>query len=114
MRYEMHLTADNFEKIKAGTKIIEVRLNDKKRREIKIGDRIVFTKRPDNIEAVETEVVDLKVYMTFAELYSLNDKVAVGSFPGDTTETQIEQTMKYYSPEEEAKYGVLAIHLRLV
>lgn len=114
MTNEMHLTADNFDKIKAGTKTIEVRLNDEKRKNLKIGDRIIFYRRPEDIEKVETEIVGLTVYKTFADLYSNNEKVAVGSLPDDSLETQVEQTKKHYSDEEEAKFGVLAIYLRLV
>ena len=44
----MHLDNYYFEKIKAGTKTIEVRLNDEKRRELKVGDIITFDNRKTN------------------------------------------------------------------
>ena len=43
MIYKMKLYSDSFEKIKFGSKTIEMRLNDEKRKAIKIGDFIEFT-----------------------------------------------------------------------
>lgn len=42
MKHEMKLKAQFFNYIKNGTKRIELRLNDEKRRKIKLGDTIKF------------------------------------------------------------------------
>lgn len=42
MLHEMRLLEEPFELIKAGKKIIEIRLNDEKRQKVSIGDEIVF------------------------------------------------------------------------
>ena len=42
MIHNMKLNESPFERIKNGTKTIEFRLYDEKRRQIKIGDKIVF------------------------------------------------------------------------
>lgn len=43
----MKLQKSPFEKIKNGTKTVEFRLYDEKRRKINIGDQIEFSKLPD-------------------------------------------------------------------
>ncbi len=52
----VHLDADIFEVVKNGTKCIEDRVNDEKRRKLKIGDKLIFLKRPDDIEKIEVVV----------------------------------------------------------
>lgn len=46
MRHTMKLKEDPFERMKNGTKTIEFRLYDEKRRKIKVGDEIEFFKLP--------------------------------------------------------------------
>lgn len=50
--HRMNLWNDPFEAIKDGWKTIEMRLNDEKRSQIKIGDEIEFT----NIKTNETQI----------------------------------------------------------
>ena len=44
----MNLVDLPFNQIKEGSKVIEVRLNDEKRQNIKVGDKIVFTNTKTN------------------------------------------------------------------
>ena len=48
MKHEMKLNNGPFERIKNGTKTIELRLNDEKRQLLKIKDLIEFTNRTNN------------------------------------------------------------------
>ena len=64
MKHYMKLQNDPFTKIKNKTKTIEMRLNDEKRRKIKIHDLIEFT----NIKTGEklfTKVINLHYYNDF-------------------------------------------------
>ena len=47
MTHEMKLQPKNFDYILNGTKRIEIRLNDEKRKKIKLGDKIKFLKETD-------------------------------------------------------------------
>ena len=49
MRHTMKLKEDPFERMKNGTKTIEFRLYDEKRRKIKVGDEIEFFKLPKSV-----------------------------------------------------------------
>lgn len=108
-RHEMRLHNSPFKLIKEGTKTIELRLNDEKRRIIEIGDIIKFTNRI-TLEELEVEVINLHTYPSFEELYKHFDKVSMGydideeADPNDMTQ--------YYSKEEQNKYGVVGIEIR--
>ena len=64
----IHLDEDIFENVKHGTKNIEVRVNDEKRRKLKVGDKITFLLRPEDIESIDAIVEDLIYYKNFEEL----------------------------------------------
>ena len=74
MIHEMRLHNSPFKLIKNGTKTIELRLNDEKRRLIKVGDIIRFTNRV-TLEELDAEVINLYSYPSFEELYKHFDKV---------------------------------------
>lgn len=103
-----HLEADIFELFKNGKKDIEVRINDEKRRTLKIGDSITFLKRPEEQEKLETKVIDLEYYSDFEELVRLYDIERL-YYPNYTKEQYLNDLGKFYSNEEQLKYGVVAI-----
>lgn len=111
MKHIMKLQPESFSKIKNGSKTIELRLFDEKRKVIDIGDIIEFQKEPDKTEIVETEVVALLRYPYFKDL--------IGDFPieyfGDNNkEILIEKVHQFYSEDEERKCGVLGIKIQLI
>ena len=106
----MKLRPKPFEKIKAGTKTIESRLYDKKRRQIKIGDVIVFKKHPKLEETIETEVVALLNYTTFAKLMS---DFPPEHFGGQDKQELLEELEQFYSLEDQRGNTVLGIKLQL-
>ena len=59
MIYEMKLQPEYYNFMLNGTKRIEIRLNDEKRKNIKIGDKIKFYKEPQLEESFLTEVVEV-------------------------------------------------------
>ncbi len=114
MIHDMRLYPDPFDKIKAGKKTIEIRLYDVKRQKVKVGDIIVFHKLPDNTETIKVEVVDLSIFKSFRDLFSNFDKSKFGHDQGLSIDEEIQMQRAYYSEEEEKKYGVVGIHIRLL
>ena len=107
MLHQMKLKESPFERIKNGTKVIEFRLYDEKRKQIKIGDQIEFSKLPDLQEKLLVDVIDLYRDDTFEKLFrKLYDD-----------EEEIKRKTKamheFYSSEDEIKYGVLGIEIKL-
>ena len=111
MIHKMNLWHDPFEKIKSGTKTIEMRLYDEKRSQITVGDIIVFTDA-SNGEQLECSVLNLYRYANFEEMYKYHDKVSIGyksdelALPSDMLE--------YYSKEKIEKYGVVGIEISVL
>lgn len=109
--HNMKLKAGPFEAIKSGTKTIEMRLYDDKRRNVQVGDIIEFTHMETN-EKISAYVVALHIYPSFEYLYNKFDKVSLGYAPHEIAlYTDMEQ---YYLSSEIEKYGVVGIEIRLV
>lgn len=111
MIYKMKLYSDSFEKIQFGSKTIEMRLSDEKRKAIKIGDFIEFTNNTTN-EKILCEVVNLYKYKDFEELYKHHSKIAIGYLKDDINDPK--DMLSYYSKEDIKKYGVLGIKIKLL
>ena len=109
----IHLDEDIFEVVKYGTKTVEVRVNDEKRRKLKIGDKITFLKRPDDIEKMDAVIEDLVYYKDFFELvkdYTM-DELYLKDY---SKEDFINLLKRFYSDEEINKYGVVAIKFKII
>ena len=114
MIHEMSLNPAPFEKIKNGEKSIEIRLYDEKRRGVKIGDIIIFSKLPEKTEKIKVEVVGLSLFRSFRDLFSNFEKSKFGHEQNLSIEEQINRQMEYYTEEEEQQYGVIGIHIKLI
>lgn len=109
MLHKMKLRLSPFEKIKDGSKTIELRLYDEKRQKVKIGDFIEFTCLDDATQKIQTRVTALHRYSSFAELYNSLPKEKLGYSHADTPDPN--HMDEYYSREDQEKYGVLGIEL---
>ena len=104
--HKMKLLEEPFNEILEGSKEIEFRLYDDKRKLVKIGDTIEFAKLPDLTEKVKVEVVGLYPYATFRELLSFL------GYTKEELEYQVQGMYSIYTPEQEEKYGVLGIKMK--
>lgn len=111
MKYEMKLNNEPFKAIKNGTKTLELRLNDEKRKQLIVGDYIEFTNRVTN-EKLLVEVIDLFKYNSFEELYKHFNKIEIGYSINE--EANPKDMENYYSKEEQEKYGVLGIKIKKI
>ncbi len=108
MEMKIHLHPDVFEIVRLGDKDIEVRLNDEKRRELKIGDTLVFLKRPNDDEEIRAKVVNLSYYDNFEELVQHYDMKRL-YLEGYTKEMYLKEMARFYTEEEQKQNGVVAI-----
>ena len=111
MKYDMKLNNSPYEKIKKCTKTIELRLNDEKRQLLKEKDLIEFTNR-ETSEQMLVEIVKLHHYPSFEELYKHFDKVSMGYKDDEIADPK--DMEKYYSKEEQQKYGVVGIEIKKI
>lgn len=113
MEHNMGLYETPFNSMKLGRKKVEVRLNDKKRRRIRVGDTIKFTKVPDNNETLTVEVMELREFLTFEEMYESIPKSDFDAVGGSIDE-MVERTYRIYTPEKEKEWGTVAIKIKLL
>lgn len=111
MIHEMRLNNEPFNKIKEGTKTVELRLLDEKRKALRVGDKIIFTNRANN-EKIDVLVTNLFKADSFEPIYEKYSKVAIGYNEED--DAKPEDMEEYYSKEEIKKYGCIAIEIEKV
>jgi ASC-1-like (ASCH) protein len=110
----MKLQPKDFEWIKHGTKRLEARILDEKRRALRVGDTITFCKLPDRIETLPVRVTELRPYPTFQALIADYPATLLGYPDGTDTPTILDAYHTIYTEEEEQKFGVLGILFDLV
>ena len=108
MLHKMKLNESPFERIKNGTKTIEFRLYDEKRKKIKIGDKIEFSKLPDLQEKILVDVLDIYRDKSFENLFK---KIYTDE---DEIERKTKSMYQFYSKEQEKEYGVIGIKIDLL
>ena len=108
--HNMKLNNKPFCSIKNGMKTVELRLNDEKRKKVKVGDTIIF-ENIDNLEKISVLVLKIHKFDNFEKLYEKIDKTLIGY---SSEEIALSSDMeKYYSIEQQKKYGVLGIEFRI-
>ncbi len=113
MKYEMKLQPEYYNFILNGTKRIEIRLNDEKRQQIKIGDTIKFLKEPQLNEFFEAKVIGLLRYNTFEDMFNDFD-ISILADKSMTKDELIKVLEQSYPKEKQDKYGVLGIRIELI
>lgn len=106
MIYRMKLQNEPFKQIKKEIKKIEIRLNDEKRKIFEINDYIEFT-NITTLEIMFVKITNLYHFKNFEDLFNYFDKSTLGC-------GSYEEMYKYYSREEEKKYGVLGIEIKVL
>ena len=112
--HRMHLDPDAFATIDAGEKTIELRLYDEKRRRIQAGDIIRFESTADETDVLYARVEGLRFFASFDELYAALPLTACGYTPEEAKIASPRDMDRYYSPEEQRKWGVVGIELSLL
>lgn len=110
----MSLAPLPFEDIKSGKKTIEARLFDEKRQQLNIEDTITFTKLPEKEQKITVKILDLSRFATFEDMFTGLGVKPFGYSVDQTLQEAVEDMKKYYTKQEEAKYGVLGIHIKTV
>jgi len=111
MEHKMRLYNGPFEKMINGTKKVELRLYDEKRKLINVGDIIEFENRLTQ-EKINVKVVGVHIFNNFEELYQNYDKISIG-YDEDEYADPCDME-EFYSKEEQAQYGVVGIEINLI
>ena len=112
MTHVMNLNPEPFLSVKNGYKFIELRLYDKKRQSICIGDEIQFLCEAFPKEVLTKEVVYLHRFENFEELYRELPLLKCGYTPFTLLSANPEDMEFYYTKEQQKKCGVVGIELK--
>lgn len=97
--------------LKTGDKTIELRLNDDKRKAIRIGETIEFTNASNLKDSFWAEVVNLHYAESFATLCQKIDCVQAGM----ANKEELLNVVKEFYPEERQKtFGVVGIEIKRI
>ena len=113
MTHNMKLHPLPFSQIAAGSKTIELRLYDEKRRKIQPGDHIIFT-NTDTQQTLTATVAALHCFETFAALYRSLPLLRCGYTSINISTASPTDMEAYYSPAEQQQYGVIGIELEQI
>ena len=112
MIHEMKLNDKAFNNIKNGTKKFELRLYDDRRKNINLGDTIIFHNVNNLDDSISVNVLALLRYPSFADLFKDIDYKLCGT--ANSLEEKLKRVHTFYSPEQEKEYGVLAIKIKVI
>ncbi len=110
--HNMNLSTEPFKLIKNRQKTVEVRLFDNKRKQIKINDNIIFTHLNNKNEKIEVKIISLHIHPTFKNLFEHFSPSNFGD--GLILKDRVDRMLKYYSLEDEEKFGVIGIKIHLI
>lgn len=109
----MHLDDDNYRLVESGEKTVEVRLNDAKRRAVEAGDILVFFCFDGEMKITVTEVVKVHRFDSFGQLFA-SGLAELAGFGGLSVDEAVKRMYKYYTEEDEKKYGVVGLEVKLL
>ena len=113
MEHTLKLKPKYFNYINEGTKRIELRLYDEKRKKINIGDTIVFQKETELDTMIKVKVIGLLRYNTFEELFEDFD-IEIMADKSMTKNELLDVLEEFYTPEKQKQYGVLGIRIEKI
>lgn len=114
MTHYMNLHPQPFTMIASGKKTIELRLYDEKRQLIRAGDLIVFANTQAPQETITVTVQTLHLFPSFEELYKTLPLEKCGYLPEEVPTASYRDMDAYYSPAQQAKYGVIGIEIKII
>lgn len=113
MAFQMKLNDEPFQKIKTGNKTIELRLYDEKRRSLKLGDYIIFSRVSNPADKIAVKIKGLYRSNSFRELFEDIPLEKCGNSGEMTVEEVITRLRECYSEKDELLYGVIGIKIEL-
>ena len=109
----VHLHPEVFDIVLQGDKDVEIRVNDEKRRQLKVGDTLLFLKRPDDLEQLRVRISNLVYFKDFLEVVEYYEMKRI--YLEETTKEEYLSIMgKFYSDEDVHKHGVVGIEFEQV
>lgn len=113
MTHKMHLLNEVFDSAFKGVKNVEIRLLDKKRSKIKVGDKIIFINNFNEEKKFSVIVTKLKIFNDINDI--MNCYPLKRLYKEDSTYEELVDTYNsIYTLEEQESSKVLAIEFKVI
>lgn len=110
--FKIHVSTPWFDLIKRGLKTVEGRLNKNDFAKMRVNDKVIFFNKELNQE-FSAQITKIENFKTFEEMITKNTLAKV--LPTiDTIDNGVQVYYKYYTPEQETQFGVVAIHVKIL
>ena len=109
--HHMKVQTKYYNLLKSGKKVVELRLFDEKRQQIKIGDEIAFSNLSDTNDSFVARVINLHRAENFDKLCQIITPAQAGF---TSKEELITVLQEFYTPDSQQKYGVLGIEIQKI
>lgn len=109
--HSMNVKTKYYNLLKSGSKTIELRLFDEKRKKIKVGDNIIFTNVSNSNDTFTAVVKNLYHARNFDELCSIIQPSRAGF---SSKEELLKVLEEFYKPAAQNKFGVVGIEIQKV
>lgn len=109
--HKLNVKEKYYNLLKSGSKTIELRLFDDKRKNIKIGDRIEFSNTSDANDKFISEVINLHSAEDFTKLCQKIDCKKAGFSSNAELITALEE---FYSQSKQKEFGVIGIEIKRI
>ena len=109
--HKMKVQTKYYNLLKSGKKVVELRLFDEKRQQIKIGDDILFSNLSDTNDSFVARVINLHRAESFDKLCHIITPAQAGF---TSKEELITVLQEFYTPDSQQKYGVLGIEIKKI
>jgi len=112
--HSMKLNPLPFQRIKKGSKKIEIRLFDEKRQKLKVGEKIEFSNLENMEEKIIVEILNLKKFKSFKSLI-INTPMKKFGYPENyDIQKFLNSIYSIYTKKQEDMHSVLAIEIKLI
>ncbi|ERL66607.1 ASCH domain-containing protein [Schleiferilactobacillus shenzhenensis] len=113
--YQLHLYADQYDLVKAGTKTVEIRLRTPEIDKVQPSDVFHFLPVPARGgEELTAVVIDINQFDTFEQGLRHFPPTAVGSPAGTSVADMVRAMYQIYTPQQEAAHGVVFFTIHAV
>ena len=113
MRHLLHLRQEPFQQISSGQKTIELRLYDRKRQKIAVGDELCFMLEDQEDRTLTARVTALHRFDSFKDLYENLPLDQCGYDEESMGAASWHDMEEYYPLDIQKHYGVLGIEFEL-
>ncbi|MBR3913112.1 MAG: ASCH domain-containing protein [Alphaproteobacteria bacterium] len=109
--HKMNVKTKYYNLLKSEKKVVELRLFDEKRKQIKIGDEILFSDSSNTNDSFIARVINLHRAESFDKLCQIITPAQAGFTSKEELITVLEE---FYTPASQQKYGVLGIEIKKI